>query len=683
MAYGIKYRLEFSDDSENDKKIEILKKDYTSSVLPIIGTSNPIEISWEGEDDFYSPIKGSSCLLNLFITDAVDYDNFYEFNEREYRVDLYYKDASDNYQIFWTGWVVADNFSEAITTKPFPITVNALDGLGLLKSFDYPINITQVTGKTFTSTLSSILDYLDLELDFYVSNDIRRRAAGTTYSLWDEIAPQYQNAWFEDGNDIMDAKEVLEIMLRVTNSRIFQSLGKWYIINNSSYSEQSLKDSIATYTNTNEAPPSGIRASESAYLIANGTEAVELVLYNSSGVYQSTTDLNVLKEIPTNLTPINNSFIQNNLRPLEKYSYKIDLSQNSTNYFKNGGFEFGDISTNTILDWITYADVGSVSAAAVLDNTIVLQGNNSVKTTNSNTVLANTRKMLTTTERIMINSHTLANIFAFNVFISHNNTSAVQLYYIIKIVDNSPEGYDDNWWNATTEAWVASEFKNPVTLEDVNIWEEFEVEIASFPVGYDVGTTVEFYEPQVSTVSGFNAFYIDNISFSYTDVDFTDYYKKKTKTLEVIRKRPITDSLSGILDSSDIKISNILYNYQSFLGGIYGIYFRPRDNYYVGGTASDPGLMLPLEEITTQQVMNDYRNFITRFEVDLYNLDKIPLGLQNKIWVNFGSSILQNPVSCYIDSMTYNVKRNTFVVTMHIPNQDNDIANTLIKHYTN
>ena len=93
--------------------------------------------------------------------------------------------------------------------------------------------------------------------------------------------------------------------------------------------------------------------------------------------------------------------------------------------------------------------------------------------------------------------------------------------------------------------------------------------------------------------------------------------------------------------------------------------------------------MLPIEEITTQQVMNDYRNFVTRFEVDLYNLDKTPIGLQNKIWVNFGSSILQNPVSCYIDSMTYNVKRNTFTVTMHIPNQDNDIANTLIKNYTN
>ena len=131
MAYGIKYRLEFSDDQENGKKIEILKKDYTGSVLPIIGTSSPVEISWEGDDDFYSPIKGSTCLINLFVTDDVNYDNFYEFNEREYRVDVYYKDASNNYQIFWTGWVVADNFSEAITTKPFPITINALDGLGL------------------------------------------------------------------------------------------------------------------------------------------------------------------------------------------------------------------------------------------------------------------------------------------------------------------------------------------------------------------------------------------------------------------------------------------------------------------------------------------------------------------------------------------------------------------------
>ena len=33
MAYGVKYRLEFSDVLERGKKVEILKKDYTGEVL--------------------------------------------------------------------------------------------------------------------------------------------------------------------------------------------------------------------------------------------------------------------------------------------------------------------------------------------------------------------------------------------------------------------------------------------------------------------------------------------------------------------------------------------------------------------------------------------------------------------------------------------------------------------------
>ena len=45
------------------------------------------------------------------------------------------------------------------------------------------------------------------------------------------------------GVDPKNCKEVLEQMLKFTNSRIFQSYGRWYIINNSSYSEQSVKDS--------------------------------------------------------------------------------------------------------------------------------------------------------------------------------------------------------------------------------------------------------------------------------------------------------------------------------------------------------------------------------------------------------------------------------------------------------
>ena len=47
MAYGVKYRLEFSDVLGYGKKIEILKKDYTGDILPMIGGANPVSISWQ------------------------------------------------------------------------------------------------------------------------------------------------------------------------------------------------------------------------------------------------------------------------------------------------------------------------------------------------------------------------------------------------------------------------------------------------------------------------------------------------------------------------------------------------------------------------------------------------------------------------------------------------------------
>ena len=44
MAYGAKYRLEFSDVQGNQRKIEILKKDYNSTVFPMICDGEPMTI---------------------------------------------------------------------------------------------------------------------------------------------------------------------------------------------------------------------------------------------------------------------------------------------------------------------------------------------------------------------------------------------------------------------------------------------------------------------------------------------------------------------------------------------------------------------------------------------------------------------------------------------------------------
>ncbi len=177
MAYGVKYRLEFVDDNLKGKKIEILKDGYSGSVLALTGTNDPLSIEWSGNDDFYDPIVGSTCTINLFDTATSNYDNFYEFDEREYKIIVYYKDSGGSYQIYWQGWLLTDQFKEAVTTKPFGITLKGYDGLGSLKGFSAPIDLTSVASKDLMYYIHTSLANLDLGLDIYVSNDIQKDGA--------------------------------------------------------------------------------------------------------------------------------------------------------------------------------------------------------------------------------------------------------------------------------------------------------------------------------------------------------------------------------------------------------------------------------------------------------------------------------------------------------------------------
>ena len=85
MAYGLKYELFFSDVEKRKFKIEILQNGFVldrfnTGVQPtkLVGTGSPAVIEWDSDDDIYSPIIGSRCILNLFITDASAYDEFYK-----------------------------------------------------------------------------------------------------------------------------------------------------------------------------------------------------------------------------------------------------------------------------------------------------------------------------------------------------------------------------------------------------------------------------------------------------------------------------------------------------------------------------------------------------------------------------------------------------------------------------
>ena len=119
----------------------------------------------------------------------------------------------------------------------------------------------------------------------------------------------------------------------------------------------------------------------------------------------------------------------------------------------------------------------------------------------------------------------------------------------------------------------------------------------------------------------------------------------------------------------DILVSNYL-GVDGFQNGYGGFFKRPRDFTIF---ASD---YYSLDRIITQEILNDTRDFVPRYEGTFYNLidEPIPVSLHNKVWINFGSGSFTEQASCYIDSMTYSVKSNEYEMTMHVPNQGNDVT---------
>ena len=160
--------------------------------------------------------------------------------------------------------------------------------------------------------------------------------------------------------------------------------------------------------------------------------------------------------------------------------------------------------------------------------------------------------------------------------------------------------------------------------------------------------------------------FYDSIQLEYKNYDGTNRTDifSKFDLLQFIRKR--TADLSGTKLVGEFYLTNDKY------GRIDGNYYRSRDK---------TNYLKSIEEITTQQVINDFRDFLIRYEGDLYNNNTDPIGPHNKIWINFGTSVLQEPVSCYIDGINYNVKRNLYSVILHVPNQDDDVSSDFVVRF--
>jgi len=690
MAYGVKYRLEFSDVLGYRKKIEIHKKDYTGSVLPIIGTSSPVVVSWQSSDDFYKPIIGSKCQLNLMVTDSVTYDDFYKFDEREYKVIIFYAQtqadeysdrvsadggqtesinclnnvisdysSSDVWAVYWSGFLVVDRYKEKITSTPFGVSFNAFDGLGTLNNFNAPNGYNSNNAPVTTTNIeriSKILQNLDLDLDIYIASDIKFRQYGPAADFEFEELTTLNFGYDEMSADfaLNTAKFQLELILKQFNLRIFQSMNKWYIVEGTNMFDYYVKDLIFNELQQG-GTPTAIRAKILTQFQSTNKEFLDFRKYNYLGASLAKERKQVLYST-TDLKAVGNNLVREYLQPASE----VQLTGNyikTKNSFYNAGFEYGNfgftIEEKTIGIGVT------TPYAVIATDEVSFKGKRSLKLADVAPITGATEMFYFDTptfnpQELSYNQFSCKLKYYLSLPTSQSTTTTATIQYVIQTTLNGSA----RRWNNVAKEFQASAPINEVTVSSLNKWVDLSVQLS------DQGLSSN------SSTSSSIRFLILNVICSDSDYEttyFDNFLVDQSKSSADESSQTFVSKLTGNGVNTSIQKLTRLADQK------FG-YYRTRDHFPVLTFKPNSKTLMT---VLGQNVANDYREYVSRYTGTFRNINRVPMSFHNKIWFSW-IGIETDPQSNVLDGLTYDVKNAQYSVKSHLPNNDDDVTVTRI-----
>jgi len=430
-----------------------------------------------------------------------------------------------------------------------------------------------------------------------------------------------------------------------------------------------------------------IRTEQTRLLQDNGTENIEFFVYDKDGVAKTTLNQtkDVLKQIPSNLSPINSNLSVEYLRPLRD-AIKTTTSEDSQLLNKNPNFRYGSFN------W----DIGSVSSTALAEVALpsqVFAGINPI--TGIYCLIQNV--VPNTAEKT---NYMIKNILSKTPIISGEDLEISYNYYFFTLgffvfnvqqyisvgLDSTNDGtinkmydFDENRYRAECSncgenngaiAFTDDRFFKKIDIRQFDFWNKSSTTIQCNLSDVETNPHIEVKLFRTTKGQGLTdpKMIYDGLAISQQTSAKKRQHTKRKGAIFTFIDGNITvadDNITGEYKQEETMLSNEI-NLQN-TNSIFGTFAR-----------KDRPLSLQqntLDKCILQEFINDYRTPIKRYEGEFYkdDSDVVPIYFYHKLWVNFGTAVLQEPVSCIIDSLEYNVKQNTYNIIMHIPNADDDI----------
>jgi hypothetical protein len=397
------------------------------------------------------------------------------------------------------------------------------------------------------------------------------------------------------------------------------------------------------------------------------TENIKYKVYDSDGTYNRDETENVLYKVKKDLIPLYTDFTKEYERPLKLTTFETNLSNL---FFKNQNAHFLHGDEKFIIQPASSGFIAQIQS----DTNESVKALSGTKYFKSNELSVSKIAMISIDQQHNQIPKNKPLTVGFNYYIATSDeTDKFELAIKLSLDETysgSTELKEYNFENSAWEDFPAqsiNQSRHVIETTTVNSWGKATVTVNPYlneSLTTDPFITVTIDRPRNiplgTTNSDFSAIFIDNFFVAET-IDFSD-----DKIISERKQVAGNGTFSAKLENKNFILSNEAENVDYFIGKIQGDFKRQRDS--VGKK---------LEQCITAEIMNDYRGFLSRYEGTFRDVTIEPMSFHNKIHVDFGETF-QEAASCYIDSMTYNVKGAEYQVNMHVPNQDDDIVTTYI-----
>lgn len=423
-----------------------------------------------------------------------------------------------------------------------------------------------------------------------------------------------------------------------------------------------------------------IRTEQLRLLQDNGTENIEFFVYDKDGVPKNPINesKDVLKQVPSVMQPINDNLVVEYLRPLKDVEVSVK-TQDKQLLNKNPNFRY-----NTF-DW----DITAAQAIVAIPSQIFTQINP------ISGIYCLYQELISNSSTGEKTTHMIKNLLSSTSVVSGRDIEISYNYYVVAGsfpifnisqflsvgLDSSNDGSINKMYNFETSAFETGDFTNDKFFQKIDItqfdaWNKYTTILKCNLTSTETAPHIEVKLFKMTKPTGIfepRAYY-DGFEIKQTQEQQTkkQIRRRGASLLNYINEFVNPDvtnpesNITGVYEKKDNLLSNEidLLNINA-IDGEFTRKDRPISTY-----------INTLDKCVLQEILNDFRSPVKRYEGEFYknDSDETPLYFYNKLWINFGTTILQEPVSAIIDEMEYNVKQNLYRIVMHLPNADDDQA---------